>query len=437
MTVKYDVLLRQSPDPEAATLRLDRLLADDIISRHVKGMPEKSVSYFIHLISISNFLYHYFCRHPESILLLDERASINLSEPDKISDIAGLRLYKYRELLKITWLDLIGETPYQIILHRLSVLAETVVHKALEIVSMHKKYAGYNGHPVPFCVFAMGKLGANELNYSSDVDLIFVCADEDDIEGDVHAFHLRVASHIKKLTSAMEQTTEDGFLYRVDLKLRPWGRSGPLVLSVDETEHYYEASTEAWERFAWLRARVIGGDKLLGNDLLERLQPFIFHRILSSDDLHKFIQIKNKMAKQRHKAGSWNVKLGEGGIRDIEFFIQILQIVNAHKYSGLKTTNTLSALQELVKSGLLDSNDGHNIHNCYLFLRRLENRLQMIDEKQTHKLPVDPKQRFKIARSLNFSLNDNNQSMDIFENQLNLHREIAKSCFERILPRES
>ena len=437
VTVKYEALLRQSPDPEAATVRLERLLEDALIRKHINGMTEATVSHLIHLLSISNFLYHFFCRNPDSIYLLGDGINMDISEPDRVSTIAELRLFKYQELLKITWLDLMGEIPYQVILNRLSVLADKVIYKALELVSRDKKYPGHVSHPTPFCIIAMGKLGAVELNYSSDVDLIFVSADENDITGDIHAFQEFMAGHIRKFTHTMERATEDGFLYRVDLKLRPWGRSGPLVLSVDETEHYYEASTEAWERFAWLRARVVAGNTSLGNDLLERLQPFIFHRTLSSDDLERFIMIKNKMATQRHKAGSWNVKFGEGGIRDIEFFIQILQIVNAHNFPGLKTTNTLSTLHELVKAGLLEKNDGHNIHNCYLFLRRLENRLQMMDEKQTHKLPVGQKPREKIARSLNFNIKNDNQSAEVFENQLNLHREIAKSCFERILPRES
>ena len=436
MAVKYDALLRQSFDPEAAAVRLERLLENDLIGKHVQGMTEANVFHFVHLISISNFLYHFLCRHPETIHLLSEGLNTDISEPDKISTIAELRLFKYRELLKITWWDLTDAMPYQGILNRLSVLADKVIIKALEIISADRKYPEYRGHSVPFCVIAMGKLGAVELNYSSDVDLIFVCIDEDDIGSDIQSFHSSVIKHIRKFTEVLQQSTEDGFLYRIDLKLRPWGSSGPLVLSVDETEHYYEASTEAWERFAWLRARVVGGDTSLGNDLLKRLQPFIFHRVLSSDDLQRFVKIKNKMAKQRHKAGSWNVKFGEGGIRDVEFFIQILQIVNAHAFPGLKTTNTLSVLHDLVKSGLLDKDDGRNIHDCYLFMRRLENRLQMINEEQTHRLPVDLKLRMKIARSLGFNIKDDNQPLESFENQLNQYREIAKSCFERVLPRK-
>ncbi|MEE9551903.1 MAG: bifunctional glutamine synthetase adenylyltransferase/deadenyltransferase, partial [Gammaproteobacteria bacterium] len=287
-----------------------------------------------------------------------------------------------------------------------------------------------------FCIFALGKLGAIELNYSSDVDLIFVCVNEDEINGDIHEYQAGTIDHIRKLSNILEETTEDGFLYRVDLKLRPWGRSGPLVLSVDDTEHYYEASTEAWERFAWLRARKIAGDESLGSELLERLQPFIFHQSLGSDDLERFIQIKNDMAAIRKRAEYWNVKLGEGGIRDIEFFIQILQIVNAYRFQELQTTHTLSVLQALIKVGLIQAEDGQAIHNSYLFLRRLENRLQMIDEKQTHELPDDSELRLKIARSLGYGSNNDEETLERFDEHLNQCRGIASSCFERILPGE-
>jgi glutamate-ammonia-ligase adenylyltransferase len=210
------------------------------------------------------------------------------------------------------------------------------------------------------------------------------------------------------------------------------------VLSIDETEHYYEASTEAWERFAWLRARIINdSDRKLGEDLLDRLEPFVYLRSLGSDDLERFIRIKNDMANQRRRNGNWNVKLGEGGIRDIEFFIQMLQIVNAHTHEALKSTNTLTVLEQLVNLGFLSKEEGRDINNGYLFLRRLENRLQMVDEHQTHQLPDDISLRKKIASSLGFGNSNDEKTLEQFDTQLEKHRHVAKSCFERILPKES
>lgn len=433
---KFGIMLRQAPDPEAATIRLERLLEVDIIRRYLNKMPDDTLRIFIHLISISNFLYRYFCRHPEFISSIDETQVLDRQKIETISNVDSLRLFKYQELLKISWLDLEGRFSYRVILDRLSFLADNIIIKVMQLVSEDKSSSS-NYDKIPFCIFGMGKLGANELNYSSDVDLIFISKNNDEITDDVQVYQEIVTEQIRNFNKSMQDMSEDGFLYRVDLKLRPWGRSGPLSLSVDETEHYYEASSEAWERFAWLRARIVGGDKKSGMDLLERLQPFIYLRSLSSDDLQRFIQIKNDMSKKRTRKGSWNVKSGEGGIRDIEFFVQMLQIVNAHSHAALKTTNTMVLLEHLINMGFVSREEGKEINDSYLFLRKLENRLQMVDEQQTHQLPNDPLQRIKIASSMGFGDSKEDKTLEQFDEQLARYRITAKSCFERILPKES
>lgn len=435
--VEYDKFLRATPDPDAAQVRFDRLREDKHARRLLDNLPGNALPTFFHLISLSDFLYRHFCRHPDSIAILNETSALDRTKVLSLSTVDALRDFKYRELLRIAWLDLNGEYAYQVILDRLSLLAEIIINRLLEIIASEKQYPGYDNLPVPFCAFAMGKLGACELNFSSDVDLIFVCRDHDEYTGDFHDYQAGVIDHIRRFSRAMQDVTDEGFLYRVDLKLRPWGRSGPLVLSVDETEHYYEASTEAWERFAWLRARIIAGDSRLGDDLSERLQPYIYLRSLSNDDLVRFVRIKQDMNRQRYKSGNWNVKLGNGGIRDIEFFIQMLQIVNAHSHKVLKSTNTMTVLDNLVKLGFLSREEGNTISDSYLFLRRLENRLQMVDEQQTHQLSEDPEERRKIACSLGFGPVDNDRSLENFDRELGRHRQVASSCFERILPKET
>ena len=434
----FTSLLQQSPDPETATIRLDHLLQDESARRYLAKIPSGSMPVFIHLLSISNFLYRYFCRHPEAIALLYGPNAMEREKLNGISDSSALRAFKYQELLKITRLDLTEKFTYPVILDRLSHLADIVIIRAMHLAVKGKQYAGSGNPGIPFCIFAMGKLGANELNYSSDVDLIFVARNYSEFNDNALEYQGGVIDHIRRFSAIMQEVSEDGFLYRVDLKLRPWGRSGPLVLSIDETEHYYEASTEAWERFAWLRARIItGSDRKLGEDLIGRLEPFVYLRTLGSDDLDRFIRIKNDMAKHRRRDGNWNVKLGEGGIRDIEFFIQMLQIVNAHTHAALKSTNTLTVLEQLVNMGFISKDDGREINNSYIFLRRLENRLQMVDEQQTHQLPDDLSQRRKIASSLGFGNSKDAQTVEQFDIQLDKHRQVAKSCFERILPKES
>jgi [glutamine synthetase] adenylyltransferase / [glutamine synthetase]-adenylyl-L-tyrosine phosphorylase len=434
----YTTLLQQSPDPETAAIRLDQLLQDATARRYLAKMPSGSMPTFIHLISISNFLFRYFCRHPGVIVSLYGPNAMERDKFDGISDSSTLRTFKYQELLKITWMDLAEKFSYPVILDRLSHLADNVIIKAMHLAAAGKQYPGCENSKIPFCIFAMGKLGAKELNYSSDIDLIFVAKNYSEFNSGALDYLGGVIDHVRRFNALMQDVSEDGFLYRVDLKLRPWGRSGPLVTSIDETEHYYEASTEAWERFAWLRARILsGGDWKLGEDLMDRLDPFIYLRSLGSDDLERFIRIKNDMARQRWRNENWNVKLGEGGIRDIEFFIQILQIVNAHTHPALKSTNTLVVLDNLVKLGFVSREDGSDINDSYLFLRRLENRLQMVDEQQTHLLPDDFRLRRKIACSLGFGGSSDEQTVERFDRQLEKHRQVAKSCFKRILPKES
>jgi glutamate-ammonia-ligase adenylyltransferase len=285
-------------------------------------------------------------------------------------------------------------------------------------------------------VMALGKLGASELNFSSDIDLVYICVNPEIYKGDYQELQNKLVEGIRHLNSALEAVTEEGFLYRVDMKLRPWGSSGPMVMAIDDTEHYYEASSEPWERFAWLRARCIAGLAPLGADMKQRMRPFVFMRSLSTDDLERFIEIKNDMSKARKRKGYWNVKVGEGGIRDIEFFIQMLQVVNASKYDSLQTTNTLEALAGLGRSGLISSEDEQQLHRAYLYLRRLENRLQMIDERQTHNLPDSREQRLRLARSLDDGVGSNDAILGSFERELFINQSIAKRYFERILPGE-
>jgi glutamate-ammonia-ligase adenylyltransferase len=239
------------------------------------------------------------------------------------------------------------------------------------------------------------------------------------------------------LNHALEEKTEDGFLYRVDLKLRPWGKSGPLCMAIDDAEHYYAVSSVPWERFAWIRARWITGSEFLGQDMLLRMRPFVYRRSLSQDDLSRFIAIKNEMSEARRRRGHWNVKVGEGGIRDIEFFVQMLQIANGAGCRGLQTNGTLAAMAALREAGLIAAEEEREILASYLFLRRLENRLQIIDERQTHDLPDERDKRLVLARSLTANGGSDSEILDRFEDSLIAHRAVARKYFDRILPGET
>ncbi|MFQ5660509.1 MAG: hypothetical protein ACE5GZ_08780 [Gammaproteobacteria bacterium] len=427
-------LIRSSPAPQAAAMRLERLCADRKTQQGLSALDTPLLKDLVSIIAISNFLFHFICRHPYAISLIGQISSPEESQVEAITDINALRIYKYEELLKITWMDVSGTCDYAEVLAALSRLAVTIVRHALRLSLNATSYDIVSNS---MCVMGLGKLGANELNYSSDIDLIFISADPDN--GDEHfpATHRLLSDSIRGLSRILEEKTEEGFLYRVDLKLRPWGRSGPLVMSIDDTEIYYESSSESWERFAWLRARVIAGSKALGSELLQRMRPFIFMRSLSTDDLGRFLEIKKAMSEARQRQAHWNVKVGDGGIRDIEFFVQILQIVNAARHKSLQTTNTLEAMAGLLSTGLITAEEEREIYRSYLFLRRLENHLQMFDEQQTHDLPDEKNQRLILARSLGAAGHSNDAVLDNFEKELSAHRSTARMYFDRVLPGEN
>ncbi|MEX2525172.1 MAG: hypothetical protein WD750_09460 [Gammaproteobacteria bacterium] len=432
MTMAVDDHIKASADPEAAANRLEGMLEDASLRERFDALSDDVRKDLIHLISISRFLYHYICRHPDSFDQFGCKPGLDKDKPmASPQDVQSLRLFKYNELLKITWLDITQSCDYEMILASLSRLAEYTVQSVLELV-IEPEHREFLDHEL--CVFALGKLGAEELNYSSDIDLIFVSANADESRYDIYDQQHIANNTIRGFSRLLEDKDADGFLYRVDLKLRPWGGSGPLVMPIDETESYYEASSDAWERFAWLRGRPIAGALPLGEDLKQRLQPFIYKRSLSTEDLERFVEIKNEMTRARKRKGRWNVKSGEGGIRDIEFFVQMLQIVNASRHEELQTTNTLRVLAGLEKTGYVTTQEKEEVRNSYLFLRRLENHLQMVDEQQTHELSDGHAQRLFIARALRTAGESDDEILENFENSLFASRSIARGYFERILP---
>lgn len=426
----FDPLIAAAPDPELAALRFERMRDDAALRAELDAMAENIAADFITIAGYSTFLFNYLCRNPRALRLLGEPCEFDPEDLDGAQDHEALRHYKYEQLLKITWMDVSGAYPYEVVLNRLSRLADVIVAKALRLSFA----ADRQGDLADFIsVFGLGKLGASELNYSSDVDLILVGNNYDETGMDAHELQARLVKNIRRFTRSLEETTYAGFLYRVDLKLRPWGKSGPLFLSIDETENYYEASTEAWERMAWLRARCVAGAATMGNEFLERMRPFTFRRSLSLADLERFVSIKEDMAKVRETSGQWHVKLGTGGIRDIEFFIQILQLLNAGRHPVLQQTNTLTVLGELRELDFVSPEEEREIRGAYLFLRRLENRLQMADEKQVHALPDDEDGRIRVARSLSVPGVSDAEILANFDSLLSANRAIAGRYFEKVL----
>jgi glutamate-ammonia-ligase adenylyltransferase len=249
------------------------------------------------------------------------------------------------------------------------------------------------GTSAGFCVLGMGKLGGGELNFSSDVDLVLVHADGEDGE--------RWARLAERLVKVLGEPTEEGLAFRVDLGLRPQGRGGPLVVSEEALERYYEAFGRTWERAALLKARPVAGDLALGARVLAALEPFVWRRRVDEEALEEIRSLKRRV-QERALARGDDVKLGPGGIREVEFFVQALQLLHGGRRPSLRQRSTLGALRHALLAGLLGLPDHDALAAAYVFLRRVEDRLQMAEDLRTHRLPEDEAGQERLARGLGF-----------------------------------
>ena len=268
--------------------------------------------------------------------------------------------------------------------------------------------------PAEMTVIGMGKLGGNELNFSSDIDIIYFYESDKgetsgirDSSGDMkgvislHAFFNKLGEMISK---ALSQVTEDGFVFRVDVGLRPEGKSGDMAVSLRSAEIYYESWGQSWERTAMLKARPVAGSLELGEQLLKTLQPFVYRKYLDYNLIEDMKDMKQKIdaSLTRSMEGETNLKLGRGGIREIEFFIQALQLVYAGKNPHLRERNSLKALDTLLAARLISEEDHLRLSDAYRFLRTVEHRIQVVQERQTHNLPTKDDEILALSRRSGF-----------------------------------
>jgi glutamate-ammonia-ligase adenylyltransferase len=241
---------------------------------------------------------------------------------------ACLRLYRRRELVRIGGRDLLRLANVDDTVRELSTLADAVTAAAVD-VTRRRLAREWGDPPVPFVVLGMGKLGGRELNYSSDIDLVYVYGDDGELPGGrtYREFFVRLAEEV---TRAIAEVTGDGLCFRVDLRLRPGGGEGPLAVSLPATLQYYEAWGQTWERAVWLKARPVAGDPALGARLLDELEPFVYRRYLDFATLEDLKAMKRRVdaSLRDEKARARNVKLGRGGIRGVEFWVQAQQLVH-------------------------------------------------------------------------------------------------------------
>lgn len=334
-----------------------------------------------------------------------------LSIADENNNISSmLRRFRLREKLRIAWRDLAGWADLSETVADLSSFADACLEEALSILykSLCSEYgnpAGAEGSQEYLVVFGMGKLGARELNFSSDIDLIFAYTEAGRTKGKSKSISNEEFFVLlcRRLLNVIGTTTPDGLVFRVDMRLRPFGESGPLVMSFDNMEAYYQRQGREWERYAWIKARVVAGNQEAGSRLLNRLKPFVFRRYLDFGVYESLRDMKHKISlEESHNEMKGDVKVGPGGIREIEFFGQIFQLIRGGVVPVLQGRSILNVLKILAERRYIPQDVCNDLTEAYKFLRNTEHRLQEFSDQQTHKIPSDPVGKARLAASMGF-----------------------------------
>lgn len=329
---------------------------------------------------------------------------------------SALRRFKAQEVLRIGLADLIGRQSLVGVTEELSNLADVVVEAAYqicraEVVGRHGRSEVLDDgrrRECGFTILGLGKLGGRELNFSSDIDLIFVYEEDGETagaaDGSGRVSHYEFFRKLGELlVKGLSEPAADGRLYRVDLRLRPEGRSGAIASSLRVCELYYESWGQTWERQALIKARPIAGSAVLGAAFLQMIAPFVYRQSLDPHALDEIRAMKDRINVSLAEEGrGTNVKLGFGGIREIEFLVQGLQLLQGGKNRWLREANTLRALHRLESQAILADPDYELLVRAYGFLRRLEHRLQILHDRQTHTLPEDPAELARVARRMGY-----------------------------------
>ncbi len=374
----------------------------------------------------SDFVAQHCLKQPELLMRLQRSGAFTRSYADgemdsqlveALTEVADeptlhreLRRFRNAQMVRIIWRDLSQAAPLEETLADLSALADSCVSRALALLyawAVEKQGTPRNraGSAQYLVVLGMGKLGARELNLSSDIDLIFAYPDAGETDGarpvSSEQFFTRLC---QQLIKALNSQTVDGFVFRVDARLRPFGDSGPLTLTFDAMENYYQSHAREWERYAMIKARVVAGEAADAQEIMAMLQPFVYRRYLDFGAIESIRDMKRLISRElKHKGMADNVKLGPGGIREIEFIGQAFQLIRGGREPELQIRPILQVLQVLGEKQQLSIEEVDELTEAYRFLRLLENRIQAWKDRQTHLLPESGTGRLRIARSMGFA----------------------------------
>ena len=396
----------------------------------------------LHLISVSSICAARLVRDPEILLWLrnpkicsaprtygEMLADLRAMEGDSISaeNFRPLRFWKGREMLRIALREVAEVASLEETTLELSLLAEICVREVYQ--HWNAELRSRRGAPkTEFAILALGKLGGSELNHSSDIDLIFLYGEEGQVSPNLsyHEWFNLLGSKIVETFAALSPAAA---LFRIDLRLRPEGRAGPLVRSLESMENYYAGFGETWERLALIKARGICGSRELAYEFLRQHQPFIYPKSPTPDLLEEIAAIKRRI--EREIVGYENVgrdvKLGAGGIREIEFVVQALQLLHGARHTFLHEASTLKALPVLAELELIPGSEARDLEAAYRFLRSVEHRLQIEAEQQVHTIPENGESLDRLAQSLGFATKEN------FTSALREEMQKVRSVFRRVI----
>lgn len=427
------LMLEGTANPDAVIVSLERFLNQSAnpqaVMQTLANNP-RTIDILVRLFAGSQFLTEILLHHPEYFTqlvtlphLVAHKSTVQLraeikaltatsqpAGPDSEMDL--LRQFQRRELLRIGVCDLLDLFDLPVVTSQLSNLADSLVNASLDLASAQTRCSAEG-----FAVLAMGKLGGGELNYSSDIDLLFVARENADA----------YRSLGEKLIDILTQMTSEGFLYRVDMRLRPWGRSGTLVTAYSGYLKYLETHARLWEKQALLKARIIAGDEETGTTLLQAVSPMLFETDPQTirTDVYRMKRQTERILHQRGQ--SWGeVKLGEGSIRDVEFVIQYLQMAHGSAHPGIRSGNSFAALDLLRAHELLLPYEYRILREGYVFLRTVEHHLQMMHYRQTHSLPKSDVALAHLARRLGFVGED---SAAQFLDRYTQHRQAIRALY--------
>lgn len=438
--------MREQPDPDLALMNLAAFIAAIGARTSFLALLEQHPAtrrILLRLFASSAYLSTIFIRHPDMIDTLvrsdlvkerrdprelrKEIAELVAASPDFESKLDTLRAFRHQEFLRIAIADLAGDLELFEVERELTILAETVLDEAMKLARVETQARFKIPDTLRLCAIAMGRLGAVEMSYNSDLDLIFVYDDSEEVASGSREIASRIA---QKLIVILESRTREGYAYKLDLRLRPSGNAGPLVTSLAGFAEYHRQSSAVWERQALVRARVITGDEGLKRQVESAREEFVFGRGLLPMEVREIAAMRRRMENEIgiEDKSRLNLKQGHGGLVDVEFLTQMMALRYGHLHPELRVRDTVGMLKALARLQLLDAADAISIEDDFRFLSQVENRLRIESDQPAWALPTSPSALRPLARRLGFGGADGSERL---LREIHLRRDRVRAIYER------